>query len=340
MRRFIRGFRSLGGRVLVGLLILIAHTWSFGALWFDAPVAPESHAPAFAYLAAVLLLVFLSVKWWRCAAFVSVVLSALVAFWWSFLEPSNNRNWQSDVSHTPWAEVDGDLVTLHNVRNFDYRADDKAGEKHQRWETRTVRLSQLTVIDAFLNFWGVSWMAHPILSFQFTDSPPIAISIETRKEKGENYSALGGLYRRFELVYVVADERDVIRVRSNYRQGEEVYLYRISMSTAEVRERFLEYIRSMNDLRNHPRWYNAITANCTTAARSQRSIAARSPWDLRILLNGRIDEMYFQRGLLVAEGLPFEELKQHALINPAAKKADQDPAFSTIIRASRPGFGR
>lgn len=182
-------------------------------------------------------------------------------------------------------------------------------------------------------------MAHPILSFQFKDAPPLAVSIETRKERGEEYSALGGLYRRFELAYVVADERDVIRVRSNYREGEDVYLYRTTMPEDEVRERFLEYIRSMNDLHDHPRWYNALTANCTTSIRSQRSIAARSPWDLRILLNGRIDEMFYQRGLLVSEGLPFGELKKRARINEVAREADRDPDFSQRIRAGRPGFG-
>ena len=261
-----------------------------------------------------------------------------MTLWWFSLQPRNDRDWQGDVAREPWAEVNGDLVTIHNVRNFVYCPDNRNGEKGPRWETRTVRISQLTGIDAFLNFWGVSWMAHPILSFQFKDGPPIAVSVETRKEKGEDYSALGGLYRQYELIYVVADERDVIRLRSNYRDGEEVYLYRTTMPPAEVRERFLEYIRSMNELRAHPRWYNAITANCTTTIRSQRSIAARSPWDLRILKNGHIDEMFYQRGLLSTGGLPFGELKQRALINPEAMAADQDPEFSRRIRAGRPGF--
>ncbi|MFZ0614840.1 MAG: hypothetical protein WAN16_00105 [Chthoniobacterales bacterium] len=88
----------------------------------------------------------------------------------------------------------------------------------------------------------------------------------------------------------------------------------------------------------YPRWHNAITANCTTTIRSQRSIAARGAWDLRILLNGQIDEMFYQRGLLSTGGLPFGELKQRALINGAAKESDQDPAFSRRIRAGRPGF--
>ena len=324
--------------LLLGVVILGWGAWSFGALWFDCPVASSSHAVAFTYLGLFFVLLFLMARGhWRASLGV-VVLPALVTFWWLLLEPNNDRDWQTDVSRTPWAEVNGDIITIHNVRNFDYRPDDKSGEKNPRWETRTIRLSHLTGIDAFLNFWGVSWMAHPILSFQFEGAPPLAISVETRKEKGESYSALGGLYRQFELIYIVADERDVIRVRSNYRDGEDVYLYRISMPRAEVRERFLEYIRAMNELNEHPRWYNAITANCTTAVRSQRSIAARSPWDFRILLNGNIDEMFYQRGLLVTEGLPFPELRRRAHINAAAKAADQDPEFSQRIRSGIPGF--
>jgi len=333
-----RGFPKRLLKIALGVVILGWGAWAFGALWFDCPVAAPGHPVAVAYLVTALVLLTLWATGRRLAAVAAVLLASLVTLWWGFLKPSNDRNWQPDVSREPWAEVNGDLVTLHNVRNFDYRPDNKSGENNPCWETRTVRLSQLTGIDAFLNFWGISWMAHPILSFQFKDAPPVAISIETRKEKGEGYSALGGLYRQFELVYVVADERDVIRVRSNYRDGEEVYLYRTTMPQEEVRERFLEYIRSMNELHAHPRWYNAITANCTTAIRSQRSIAARSPWDLRILKNGHIDEMFYERGLLKAEGLPFAELKQRALINPAAKAADQDPEFSHRIRSGRPGF--
>jgi hypothetical protein len=334
MNVFLERFFGMGSMLLGGLFILISSAWAFGALWYDGP----SHVIALAYLVLVLTLLILFTSGRRIAGFVAAGLVALVTLWWFSLQPRNDRDWQGDVAREPWAEVNGDLVTIHNVRNFDYRPDNRNGEKGPRWETRTVRISQLTGIDAFLNFWGVSWMAHPILSFQFKDGPPIAVSVETRKEKGEDYSALGGLYRQYELIYVVAYERDVIRLRSNYRDGEEVYLYRTTMPPAEVRERFLEYIRSMNELHAHPRWYNAITANCTTTIRSQRSIAARSPWDLRILLNGRIDEMFYQRGLLSTGGLPFGELKQRALINGAANKADQDPEFSRRIRTGLPGF--
>ena len=151
---------------------------------------------------------------------------ALVLAWWITLKPSNNRGWQPDVAQTAWAEVKGDEVTLHNVRNCDYRTE---ADYTPRWETRTVRVSQITGVDLAINYWGSPWMAHPIASFQFADAPPVCFSIETRKEIGESYSAIGGLYRQFELIYIVADERDVIRVRTNYRRGEDIYLYRIPL---------------------------------------------------------------------------------------------------------------
>jgi hypothetical protein len=264
--------------------------------------------------------------------------AALIAIWWWTLQPGNDRNWEPDVAREPWAEVQGDLVTLHNVRNSDYFAEIEGSNSRPRWETRTLRLSQLTGLDVALNYWGSSWMAHPILSFQFGDAVPLAISIETRKEKGESYSAIGGLYRQYELVYVVADERDLLRVRTNYRKGEEVYLYHTTLPVADVRERFLEYVQAINELRKHPRWYHAITTNCTTAIRSQHALQARIPWDWRMLINGKIDEFFYQAGLLVTDGLPFQELKRRALINPAAQEADQAPDFSQRIRAGRPGF--
>jgi hypothetical protein len=323
--------------VLLGLLILLSVVWTFGALWFDCPLAIR-HEFACIYLLAVCLALLLVKS--RLAACLGVLMvSAMIALWWRSLAPSNGRDWQTEVSREPWAEVKGDFVTIHNVRDFDYRSE---SDFIPRWETRTVRLSQLTGMDLAINYWGSPWMAHPIVSFQFaknSDTSPLAMSIETRREKGESYSALGGFYRQFELVYIVAEERDVIGVRTNYRKGEDVYLYRTTTTPKEARERFLEYVNSMNLLHEHPRWYNAITTNCTTSIRSQRSAASRAPLDWRILINGKMDEWLYQGGFFERGGLPFGELKKKALINPAAQAADQDPDFSRNIRAGRPGFG-
>jgi hypothetical protein len=204
-----------------------------------------------------------------------------VLMWWLTIKPTQDSDWQTDVAQKAWAEIQGDEVTLHNVRNCDYRTE---ADYTPHWETRTVRISQITGIDLAVNYWGSPWIAHPIVSFQFADAPPICFSIETRKKLGQTYSTIGGLYRQFELIYIVADERDVIRVRTNYRKGENIYLYRTTISPAQARERFREYLHSLNALRDKARWYNAITTNCTTSIRAQHPPGERMPWDWRILL--------------------------------------------------------
>jgi Domain of unknown function (DUF4105) len=248
------------------------------------------------------------------------------------LKPSNDRDWQQDVAETAWAEINGDEVTVHNVRNCDYRTET---DFTPHWETRTVRLSGITGMDVAINYWGSPWIAHPIVSFQFADALPLCFSIETRKTIGQQYSTLEGFYRQYTLIYVVADERDCIRLRTNYRH-EDVYLYHTLASPAQARERFREYINTVNALHENPRWYNAVTHNCTTSIRTQRAAKLRKPWDWRILLNGKADEMLYQDHAVATGGLSFTELKQRSLINERARAADQNPDFSRVIRESLP----
>jgi hypothetical protein len=315
--------------VLLGSLAgLIAIAWAAGAIYFDLSIGWLRAPLALIYGLAMLdALFFIKGRGRRLAVVAGAFVAVLV--WWFTLKPSNERNWQPDVAQLAWAEMNGDEVLFHNVRNCDYRTET---DYTARWETRTVRLSQITGVDLAINYWGSPWMAHPIASFQFADAPPICFSIETRKQVGQTYSAIGGLYRQFELIYVVADERDVIRVRTNYRKGEEVYLYRTVMGPAQARERFHEYVRSLNDIREHPRWYNAITTNCTTSIRDQHPVADRVPWDWRLLLNGKGDELMFERHTIATAGLSFPELKARSLINPRAQAADKMSNFSEMIR--------
>lgn len=316
--------------------VSIATAWAFGALWYDAANPTLRHVVALIYG----VVLGFSLKYARGSWRKIAVLSAgffVVLVWWLTLQPSSDRAWQPDVAQTPWAEIDGDRVTLHNVRRCEYRTET---DYTPIWETRTVDLSKLQGIDLALNYWGSAWMAHPIISFQFADAPPVCFSIETRKEVGESYSAIGGLYRQYELVYVCADERDVIRVRTNFRKGEDVYLYRSQVPVPQARQRFLEYIGAMNALRDRPRWYNAATTNCTTSIRAQRAAESRAPWDWRILFNGYGDEMLYEHGALASDGRPFAELKAQARINDAARAADTAPDFSARIRQGRLGFSQ
>ena len=311
-------------------LAIIAIAWALGAVWFDAPFGAGNRLAA-VLLAITFVVVLLFVRpFWRKLGMFGVLFAG-VLIWWLTLSPTNDGDWQPDVAQKAWADIQGDEVTLHNVRNFDYRTQT---DYTPHWETRTVRLSQITGIDLAINFWGSPWIAHPIVSFQFADAP-LCFSIETRKKLGQTYSTIGGLYRQYELIYIVADERDVIRVRTNYRK-EDVYLYRTTISPAHARERFLEYIHSLNALRNKPRWYNAITTNCTTSIRTQHPPNERAPWDWRILLNGKGDKLMYERHLIVTGGLPFAELKARSLINDRAKRADASPDFSQLIREGLP----
>ena len=304
--------------------------WAFGALYFDFPTASSAAAILFAI---VLLAAIVFVR--RKPLKLGIIFAActLVAAWWLTLKPTNNGAWQPDVAQTAWSEIKADEVTFHNVRNCDYRTD---SDFTTHWETRTVRLSQITGMDIYIMYWGSPWMAHPIVSFRFADALPLCFSIETRKTIGQEYSALRGLYRQYTLIYIVADERDSIRVRSKYRHGEDVYLYQTLASPAQARARFLEYVNATNTLHDYPRWYNALTGNCTTNIRTQRSVDRRASWDWRMLVNGKSDELLYERHLIATGGLPFAELKKRSQINKRASDADQDPDFSRLIRDGLP----
>src|SRR2546427_12427089 len=318
--------------LLVLLTAIIAIAWAFGAVWFDAPFGNANKiAAGLLALASAAALVFVR-PFWRKIGAVAVGL-ALVLIWWLTLSPTSDSDWQADVAQKAWADIQRDEVTVHNVRNCDYRTET---DYTPRWETRTVRISQITGIGLAVVDWGSPWIAHPIVSFQFADAPPHCFSIETRKKLGQSYSTIGGLYRQFELIYIVADERDVIRVRTNYRK-EDIYLYRTTISRAHARERFLEYIHSLNALRNKPRWYNAITTNCTTSIRTQHPPNERLPWDWRILLNGKGDELMYEGHLILTGGVPFAELKTRSLIDTRARAANDSPDFSKLIREGLPG---
>jgi hypothetical protein len=322
---------SLLCSALTWLVLLIGILWAFGALWFDFPQAEMRPWPAAVFGVVVVLIVMFLRPRWRAKLVVAVAV-ILVMIWWFTLQPRQFREWKDEVALTPHAVIEGDVVTIHNVRNFEYRTET---DFTPRYEMRRLDLRNLRGVDMFINYWGSPYMAHPIMSFDFGNDGRVCFSIETRPEKGEAYSALGGLYRQFELTYIVADERDVIRVRSNYRKGEDVYLYRLK--APHVREAFLEYVRTVNELHETPRWYNAITNNCTTAIRHQRASTERAPWDWRMLVNGLGDQLLYERGG-IDRSLPFPELKRISHVNERAKAANDDTDFSEKIRVGLPGM--
>lgn len=263
---------------------------------------------------------------------VLAVLFGLFAAFYATVRPSNDRDWSPEVARPPTGEVSGNTLTLHNVRNFQYRSDTDYTE---RWETRTYDLSAIEGADLFLSYWGSPMIAHTIVSWDFGDAPPLAVSIETRKERGEEYSAVRGFFREYELYYVAADERDLIRLRTNYR-GENVYLYRLAGPPERARALLLDYLKTINDLRDRPAWYNAFSQNCTTAIRTHtKAVGGFAGLDWRLLATGHLDRLLYERGV-VDTRLPFEQLKAASNVDARAKAADQAPDFSARIREGVP----
>jgi Domain of unknown function (DUF4105) len=258
---------------------------------------------------------------------------AAVLLWWTSIEPSNEREWQTEVALLPYATQDGDLITLHNVRNFDYRTEQ---DYVPRYDDRTFDLRQLDAVDLIAVYWAGEAIAHIMVSFGFAGEH-IAFSIETRKEKGEVYSSIAGFFRRYELIYVVGDERDLIRVRSNYRRPQEqVYLYRTRARPENARRLFLEYVGKINQLKEQPEFYNTLTTNCTTDVwYLVRALTGQLPLDWRVLLSGHFPEYAYDLGSLDTS-VPFAELKARSLINDQAHAADEDPDFSDRIREGLP----
>jgi Domain of unknown function (DUF4105) len=284
----------------------------------------------------IVLNIFVVVALWRGRLAVGLVsfavaFVALLAWWWS-IQPSNNRVWADDVAQTTTGVVDGDRVTLHNVRNFDWRS---KTEYTQRWETRTYDLRHINSLDMILSYWSMPAIAHVLISFGFDDGEHVVFSVEIRREKTESFSEIGGFFKEFELSVIACDERDVIRVRTNVR-GEDDYLYRIRMPVDDIRSLFLAYVSQANDVARKPRFYNTITANCTTIIyHMAKRIVGHLPLDYRVLLSGYLPGYVYKVGGLDTR-YPLEELRTLGRITERAKESDRRPTFSADIRAGIP----
>ena len=320
--------------VVLALPLLALTGWAALVLLFAGPgeAAWIRNTIAAAYaLGSLAVLVWLR-PFWRALGVWSIGLLAVV-LWWSALRPSNDGDWQADVAKLASVEVRGDQLIVHNVRNFDYRSET---DFTSRYEDRVYDLAKLRGVDLFMSYWGSPAIAHTIMSWEFEDSPPLAISIETRKRKGQEYSAVKGFFRQYEIIYVAADERDIVRLRTNYR-GEDVYLYRVKIPPELARRLLMDYVAAMNSLVQTPEFYNALVDNCTTSIRRHVTRVLPNPprVDWRLFANGYGDRMLYERGN-IDTSLPFVELRERSNINARAKALDQDPAFSRGIREGLP----
>jgi Domain of unknown function (DUF4105) len=265
-----------------------------------------------------------------------IVLFLGVVGWWISIPPLHDRNWRPEVAVMPRATIDGDRVRITGVRNFDYRS---RNDFTVRREVREVQLSHLTAIDFYVSYWSEGLVGHTFLSFIFDNAPPLSISIETRPEVGEGFDPIASMFKQFELIYVVGDERDLVGVRATHRK-ETVYLYRLNTSAPDARRLLLIYLARINELADRPEFYHLLSNSCTiNIVRYANAVGRKGPFDIRHLLNGLIDSYLYHSGR-VDTTLPFDELRRTSLINGAAQAADGAPDFSARIRASLPTITR
>lgn len=322
------------GKLLLAIVIAGTTLWSAGLLYY-APLLPESwRAAAAGSFVLLTVLAFLLLPRRGRTAVGALAMFALLVVAFLRIPASNSRDWQPEVAVTPYATFNGDLVTIHGVRNFDYRTE---SDFTPRWEERTYDLGKLDSADIIAVYWAGKAIAHVMVSFGFQGKDFLAVSIETRKERGEAYSTLAGFFRQYELVYIVADERDVIRVRTTYRQPQEqVYIYRTRGPVRNIRRIFLDYVQTMNDMHNRARFYNTLTTNCTTGILMHTRMNPESPplsW--KILLSGYVPDYLYDLGRIDTTQ-PFAELEKLSNVNARAHAVDKDPAFSQRIREGLP----
>ena len=321
---------------LLGLMLVTTTLWMVLAIYFGDSHTDmvQTSSAAIVGLLGLATLISLGFARW-CKHFLvgySLLFMVVLSGWLLAVQPSNERQWQADLVVLPYATVDGDWVTVHNIRNVDYRSE---FDFTPAYYDKTFDVNKLEGVDLFAVYWMVPAIAHTIMSFNFGDNNHLAVSIEARKELGEGYSTIKGFFRQYELTYIVADERDVIRLRTNYRKDpiENVYLYPLHPPKENLRRLFLEYIRQINELHEKPAFYNTLLDNCTTAIWfNTRVNPTHLPFSWKILLSGYVPEYIYESGGLNTK-IPFELLQKQAYINPIAKTLDKSPDFSQGIRA-------
>lgn len=332
MHSFIKRLKTSLSYTFITLITL----YFIGAICYDGPMTAGSLGNIILSLIWISLLTYLYKSKLPPKQKYPLILLiyAIVIIPWCSITASNNRNWKPEFQETTYIKTNqNNSLTFHNVRNFIHH------KKHStpQWETRTHNLDKLQGIDLFLTAFGGKHIAHPIVSFDFGDEGRLCLSIETRREKDEKFSALGGLFKMFDLQYIFGSEEDLVALRTNIRH-ETTYLYRLNATPKQCRHFLLLSVKAANALHKKPEFYNLISANCTTSYRTQAPKDKRRDLDWRMLLNGHLDSYLFEKNNLITNGLTFKKLKQQAKINPAATATTTRNQFSSHIRKKRVGF--
>lgn len=316
--------------ILVILIVLASGGWAALALWYQVPAGATIRAVvaiAWGGLALTVLALTLSRRGGAPLVVYALAFAVLLA-WWSTIAPSNHRDWADDVARMLTGSVDGQRVTLYNVRNFNWRSDQ---DYDARWETRSYDLDQLASADIILSSWGMPAISHALLSFGFSDGSHVVFSVEIRRKQGQSFSSIGGFFKRFERTIIAADEHDVIRVRTNVRD-ETDHLYRLQMSKSAMQALFLAYVKEANELAAKPAFYNTATSNCVTIVYGMaKQIDPGLPYDYRLLLTAYLPSYLYQVGAL-DKHYPLAVLTQQGDITARARASGPGDDFSHAIR--------
>ncbi len=277
----------------------------------------------------VAILRFSKVRFYALALILAILIALYI--WWLLIPPSNDRNWNpasERLTVTEFSETSGQ-ATIHNVRNFEYHTLENFDV---RYYDKDIALDQVKGVDFIVSYWGNTSIAHTFLSFEFRDGYHLAVSIEIRPELGEDYHPLAGMFKQYELIYVVGDERDLIRLRTNYR-NEETYLYRSTATPEQARDLLVEILSRANELAKEPAFYGTVRQNCTTSLvkHINQVLEDDIPFSGRLLFNGYSDRLAYKRGN-IRQDLAFEDLKAACFISEIARSIDDDPEFSRKIR--------
>jgi hypothetical protein len=327
-------FLRAAATVLSSLIIIFPAIWGGFALWYQIP-GGQFFKGLCVVLWGAFSVAMLTALWQsRFAVGVIAFTVALVGLlvWWTRLTPTNDHEWADDVARITTGTVDGSRVTLHNVRNFDWRSQT---DYTQRWETRTYDLDHVRTVDMIMSYWKGPAIAHMLISFGFDDGEQVVFSVEVRRQRTQAFSEIGGFFKEFELSIIAADERDVVRLRTNVR-GEDVYLYRLQLPQEQMRSLFLGYVGEANSLIDSPRFYNTITVNCTTLVyQMMKRIVGRLPPDYRLLFSGYLPEYVYRVGGL-DQRYSLEELRRRGHLTERARISDRSESFSADIRRGVP----
>lgn len=318
----------------LALAVALMTAWGVLALWYRAPfgVTGKYAVAGLFGLAGLSSLVFLFTRRrWQAAGIFAAIFAGLLV-WWNTITPPASGDWQPQVARQVTGTVNGDTLTLTNMRAFEWRTADDFTEN---WVTRSYDLSKLERLDLFMSYWSGKTIAHMVLSFGFSDGEQLAWSAEVRYPQKGDYSPVADAFKTDTLILVASDERDIIGLRTNVR-GEDVQLYRLNATPQQARNLLLGYVADANELAAAPKFYNSITMNCTTViVRIIKLIGITVPMDWRLLVNGYLPE-YLYDHRLVDTRIPFSELEARSHVGQKATANGLTSGYSQAIREGAP----